>query len=108
MEICNTLRSHNPLKDERLDDFKESIDNWLKNFLGVYQTKNVTPYIHLLACHIPEFLKRYGSIAPFSQQGVEKLNDLVTQDYFRSTNHIYIERCPKTNYVKIKPAGRVA
>ena len=37
--------------------------------------------------HIPEFLKRYGTIAPFSQQGVEKLNDLITQDYFKSTNH---------------------
>ena len=87
LDIYNTLRSHDPLKDERLDDFKENIDDWLKNFLSVYQTKNVTPYIHLLACHIPEFLKRYGTIAPFSQQGVEKLNDLITQDYFKSTNH---------------------
>jgi len=71
----------------------------LKIFLSIYQTKNVTPYIHLLACHIPEFLKRYGTIAPFSQQDVEKLNDLITKDNFRSTNH-------KDNNVEIKLLGR--
>ena len=27
LEIYNTLRSHDPLKDERLDDFKENIDD---------------------------------------------------------------------------------
>ena len=87
MEIYKTLCSHTALKDEEVDKFKCKVDDWLKNFLSVYQTKNVTPYIHLLACHIPEFLKQYGTIAPFSQQGVEKLNDLITKDYFRSTNH---------------------
>ena len=35
----------------------------------------------------PEFLDMYGTIVAFSQQGLEKLNDEVTQDYFRSTNH---------------------
>jgi len=47
----------------------------------------VTPYIHLLTSHIPEFLEKYGTIAPFSQQGLEKLNDIITKDYFRGTNH---------------------
>ena len=31
-------------------------------------------------------IKLYGSLAPFSQQGLEKLNDNITKDYFRSTN----------------------
>lgn len=87
MEIHKKLRSHTALKDEEVDEFKCKVEDWLKNFLSVYQTKNVTPYIHLLVCHIPEFLKRYGTIASFSQQGVERLNDLITKDYFRSTNH---------------------
>ena len=44
-------------------------------------------YIHVLMSHIPEFLDMYGAIVAFSQQGLEKLNEEVTQDYFRSTNH---------------------
>ena len=47
----------------------------------------MTPYIHLLVSHIPEFLEVYGTISYFSQQGLEKLNDDITKDYFRSTNH---------------------
>lgn len=56
-------------------------------FLSVYQTKHVTPYIHLLVSHVPEFLEIYRTISQFSQQGLEKLNDDITKDYFRSTNH---------------------
>ena len=47
----------------------------------------MTPYIHLLTSHIPEMLELHGSLAAFTQQGVEKLNDIITQDYIKSTNH---------------------
>ena len=56
-------------------------------FLEVYQTKHVTPYMHTFAYHIPKFIFLHGSLAPFSQQGLERLNDTITKDYFRSTNH---------------------
>ena len=45
-----------------------------------YQTKHVTPYIHTLAMHITEIIRRYGNVSLFSQQGLEKLND--TRNYF--------------------------
>ena len=54
--------------------------NWITVFfLSVYQTNDVTPYIHLLVSHIPQFLEMYGTLAPFSQQGLEKLNDDLTR-----------------------------
>ena len=87
MEIYKILRSHTALKEEEVDDLSIKIDDWLINFLDVYQRKNVTPYIHLLSCHIIEFVRKYGTLAPFSQQGLERLNDIITKDYFRSTNH---------------------
>ena len=40
--------------------------------------------MHLIMAHI---LKLYGSLAPYSQQGLEKLNDDVTKVYYRGTNH---------------------
>ena len=43
--------------------------------------------MHLLVSHIPQFLDMYGTLAPFSQQELEKLSDDLTKDYFRSTNH---------------------
>ena len=43
--------------------------------------------MHLLIANIPEFLKLHGLLAPYSQQGLEKLNDDVTKVYYRDTNH---------------------
>ena len=70
-----------------INEFKLATKQWLEEFLKVYQTKQATPYIHLLTNHIVEMMETHGSLAPFTQQGVEKLNDIITQDYFKSTNH---------------------
>ena len=49
--------------------------DWVVKFTAIYQSKNVTPYIHILAMHIPEFLHKYKSLVVFTLQGMEKLND---------------------------------
>lgn len=87
LEIYKILRSHTALSNEQVNDLKVKIDDWINNFVDVYQTKNITPYLHVLSCHIHEFVRRYGTISQFSQQGVERLNDVITKDYYRSTNH---------------------
>ncbi|XP_028513133.1 uncharacterized protein LOC114574525 [Exaiptasia diaphana] len=56
-------------------------------FLSIYQTKDVTPYMHALYAHVPQFLSLYNNLAYFTQQGMEKFNDTASKDYFRSTNH---------------------
>lgn len=75
------------INKNQIKEFQTTVRNWLQMFLQVYQTKHVTPYIHTLVFHVPEFLNLYGSLLPFSQQGLEKLNDNLTKDYFGSTNH---------------------
>ena len=44
--------------------------------------------MHVFA-HVPEFLRLYGNIVIFSQQGRENLNDLTTKHYQRATNQVY-------------------
>jgi hypothetical protein len=43
--------------------------------------------VHSFAFHVPEFIRKYGRLCQFTQQGLEKLNDLTTQHYLRSSNH---------------------
>ena len=86
-EIYRTLQSSTPLNKDSVDSLRDHVKKWMSLFLTVYQTKHVTPYMHLLVSHIPQFLGIYGTLAPFSLQGLEKLNDDLTKDYFRSTNH---------------------
>ena len=37
--------------------------------------------------HVSESMTLHGRILPFTQQGLEKYNDVTTKDFFRSTNH---------------------
>ena len=85
LAIAELLSSSN--KDEiNIEEFSRETKVWLELFLSMYQTKHVTPYMHALVWHVPEFLRLYGTICPFTQQGLEKLNDKTTKDFFRSTN----------------------
>ncbi|KAJ8018208.1 hypothetical protein HOLleu_43930 [Holothuria leucospilota] len=60
---------------------------WIQLYCGIYQAKDVTPYMHILMFHVPEAIFLHGDINIFLQQGMEKMNDLVTSWYFRSSNH---------------------
>ena len=91
LKINKVLKSSEDFDSEKITDFSCDVTNWLTLFLSVYPTKHVTPYMHLLVHHIPEFLKLHGSLAPYSQQGLEKLNDIITKDYFKSTNHHHLD-----------------
>ena len=39
--------------------------------------------------HVPEFLLKSKNLVIFIQQGMEKLNNQITKDFTKSTNHNY-------------------
>lgn len=41
---------------------------------GMYGTKRVTPYLHILGVHVAEMLERHGQIRQFSCEAQESLN----------------------------------
>ena len=84
--LNESIRSE-ALSSAEISAFASDAKSWLQLFLQVYQTKCVTPYMHALVSHMPEFLTIHGAVNPFTQQGVEKLNDQYTHFYFHSTNH---------------------
>jgi len=65
------------------DELSRKIKLWVNLFLCVYQTKDVTPYIHALLNHVPEFIRLHGNLISFTQpqQGLEKLNDVSTKEF---------------------------
>lgn len=56
-------------------------------FRSLYQSKDVTPYMHAFAMHVSQFMDLHRNITMFTQQGLEKLNDLTTIHFQRSSNH---------------------
>ena len=61
--------------------------HWVESFVSVYQAKDVTPYMHAFAIHVPEFMALHGDVVAFTQQGLEKLNDITTQHFQRASNY---------------------
>ena len=82
-KIFKILRSE---KNYSVDFVRIKCKEFLDLFLSIYQTSKVTPYIHLLCFHIPDLYEKYGPLNYFLGQGLEKLNDMTTTQFFRSTN----------------------
>jgi hypothetical protein len=59
---------------------------WLELYLTVYAKTTVTPYMHAFVTHLPEFVHLYKDINAFNCQGLEKLNDMTTGQFFKGTN----------------------
>ena len=45
-----------------------SAEAWVIHFCSLYQTKHVTPYVHALAMHVPQFIELYGNITKFTRK----------------------------------------
>ena len=58
---------------------------WKKDFNRIFERSKHTPYIHILTDHVPEALKKHGDLDVYNIQGLEKLNDQTTAEYFRGT-----------------------
>ena len=59
------------MNETEIKDFTKRASDWVTLFTSVYQTKHVTPYIHVLVAHLPTIMKDHGNIRMFSQQGLE-------------------------------------
>ena len=57
------------------------------------ESQRFTPYMHILTDHYHEFIKIHGSVNNFNIQGLEKLNNLTTQEVMGASNkrpHVYV------------------
>lgn len=93
--IMNTVFSefyfiYKDLKVDYEDNFnKQSLIKKLREWLGEMRKiePDITPYMHILCFHVPEFIQQYGCIKNFTMQGLEKFNHITKMNYFRQTNH---------------------
>ncbi len=88
---------HNKLREEKKsvfnfiinyssDFFKNNCNNLLNIFVDTYGIGNMTPYLHVTCLHLHEMHRKHGNLNYYATEGLEKLNDLSTKDFFRSTN----------------------
>jgi hypothetical protein len=77
-EAIDLLTKHRELSEDEQDHFQDLIDDFYQSWIDVFGDEGVTNYIHLLSSgHIHYFLRRYGCLYLYSQQGWEALNSKV-------------------------------
>ena len=57
LEIYKMIRTTMESENE-IVRLQTKIDGWLLLFLSLYQMKHVTPYMHALVQHVPQFLRK--------------------------------------------------
>ena len=87
-------------------DFSVKLKNWLRDYIKIDQ--KITPYMHILVYHIPDFIDRHKNLNLFSMQGMEKSNHFAKINYFRQTNHhkngfatILLEKLNRLDYIQL-------
>ena len=85
MLLIKTLKE-DYISTERASEIHRRIEQWMDDFLAIYQAKDITPYMHAFLYHVVEMLIIHKNINFFNQPGLEKLNDSCTKDLFKSTN----------------------
>ena len=73
-------------EDFNIQWFEIQKKDFLEAFLIINENKKITPYIHALFYHVPEFIQKHKNLNLFQTQALEKLNDVRKTHYFRNTN----------------------
>jgi len=72
------LTLHRELTEEECDQFQDHIDDFYEIWINIFGDEGITNYIHMLGSgHIYYFLKKYGCLYLYSQQGWEALNNTI-------------------------------
>jgi hypothetical protein len=69
---------HQELGKEENEQFQDYVDDFYKIRIEVFGDEGITNYIHMLGNgHILYFMKKYGCLYLYSQQGWESLNNTI-------------------------------
>lgn len=66
----------------KLEEYFQDAKKWIDTFVSLshsrhlYKRSNITPYMHIMVYHVPEFIEKYKSLKMFSGQSLEKTIDL--------------------------------
>ena len=72
---------------------------FLIEYLETFMISTISPYLHCFVCHLHEFRLLHQDFNLFNQQGLEKLNDLTSEQVFKATNRKRKET-GKTSYLQ--------
>jgi hypothetical protein len=86
LEVIKLAFQHEDFGDEDIETFQDLVDEWFYLYIELLGLPGITNYIHLLgAGHLYYYLKRWGSLYRYQQQGWEMKNGIIASFVNRRT-----------------------
>jgi hypothetical protein len=77
---------HEDFSDEEVEIFQDHIDKWFYEYIELVGLPEVTNYMHLLgASHLYHYIKKWGNLYRYQQQGWEMKNGMISAFVHRRT-----------------------
>jgi Holliday junction resolvase RusA-like endonuclease len=77
---------HDDFSDEEIEIFQDLIDEWFYEYVELVGLPGVTNYMHLLgAGHLYHYIKKWGNLYRYQQQGWEMKNGMISAFVHRRT-----------------------
>jgi hypothetical protein len=77
-EAIELLKVHRELSDDEMEYFQDLVDDFFSMWVDIFGDEGITNYVHMLGSgHILYFMKKYGCLYLYFQQGWESLNNTV-------------------------------
>jgi hypothetical protein len=85
-EVMETARRQDYFELAEIEEFQEQADAWYLKWYQLQGRDGISNYIHMISSgHIAFYLKEWGNLYKYSQQGWESMNSLMKSVYYRRT-----------------------
>jgi hypothetical protein len=85
-DVMETARKRDYFEPEDVEEFQEAADAWYLVWHNLHGRDGITNYIHMISSgHLAFYLREWGNLYKYSQQGWESLNSLMKSVYYRRT-----------------------
>uniref|UniRef100_A0A914V3J0 Uncharacterized protein n=1 Tax=Plectus sambesii TaxID=2011161 RepID=A0A914V3J0_9BILA len=67
------------LEDEEIEDFSRHCETFAENIKQLLPNESITPKMHFLVSHLPEFARHHKTLGLISEQPLESLNAIMNK-----------------------------
>lgn len=75
------------------DEFEGHAQNFVDGLKDGFEWTRITPKLHVLCCHAAAFLRRFGSLGRYGEQGLEALHGRFNRDAALSQTPTFLGQC---------------
>jgi hypothetical protein len=84
--VMQSARRRDDFDEEDIEEFQTHADDWFEKWIQLVGRDGLTNYTHIVgAGHLSFYMREWGNLYRYSQQGWEAYNSLIKSVYYRRT-----------------------